>query len=373
MRPLIGSEFCATPACFHHYNWHYRESTCAAPGCPCKLYTAPDPPQETPVPENTPLLRPEDLQEGALYEAANGSGETARIVQIDPEAAHDPHSSRYTVTYTEYTKTDIIEDRPEGRTRTLRASRFVTRYRPLTGPTPRSTRAHIASPPADHIAQILREDRLTQETPVPTTPQRAVIYVSHPQPDLDGDDLYRRTRLRLYAQECGYTVDAVITAHDPEDAEHPPVAFQLIRRALMDEDVDVIVLWHRDLNVPDTLVRDDLPVTASHTHVWVTALDGDDRPALGADGKTWEHCGICGLPRDLATPVIPQTLPPLTVGGNQPKYPAGTWVLYDDDEGVVRKHRYNGERGAWDALVDFEGGSGWCWESDLTPPHTEGE
>lgn len=32
-------------------------------------------------------------------------------------------------------------------------------------------------------------------------------------------------------------------------------------------------------------------------HVWVTALDGDDEPALDDDGCTWEHCGICGTPQ----------------------------------------------------------------------------
>jgi hypothetical protein len=242
MRPHIphtASEFCATPECGHHYNWHYPGSICAVPDCPCNAYTR--------TPAST------------------------------------------------------------------------------------SSRAHIASPQADHIAQILREDRLAKETPVPTTPKRAVIYVAHPQPDLDGEDLFHRTRLRLYALECGYTVDAVITAHDPDGAEHPPVAFQLVRRALKDEDIDVIVLWHRDLNVPDTLTRADL------------------------------------------APVIPQTLAPPTVGSSGPTYPVGSEVLYDDDPGTVREHRYVGLRDAWDALVDFEGNSGWCWESDLTPPHTEGE
>jgi hypothetical protein len=34
-----------------------------------------------------------------------------------------------------------------------------------------------------------------------------------------------------------------------------------------------------------------------HEPVWVTALDGNDRPALDADGNTWTHCGVCGIPR----------------------------------------------------------------------------
>lgn len=200
-----------------------------------------------------------------------------------------------------------------------------TKETPMPENTPRSSRAHIASPQANHIAQILREDRLAKETPVPTTPQRAAVYVRHDRPELTSDDLSRLFRLRAYTKECGYTVDAVITAHDPDGAEHPPVAYQLIRRALLDEDLDVIVLWHRDLDVPDTLTRADIAPPASPCkHTWVTALDGDDQPALGADGKPWEHCGLCGLRRHLATPVIPQTLSPLTVGGNQPKYPVGS-------------------------------------------------
>lgn len=35
-------------------------------------------------------------------------------------------------------------------------------------------------------------------------------------------------------------------------------------------------------------------------HVWTTALDGENRPALDDDGCTWEHCGICGVPKDVA-------------------------------------------------------------------------
>lgn len=31
-----------------------------------------------------------------------------------------------------------------------------------------------------------------------------------------------------------------------------------------------------------------------HEHVWVTALDGDNQPALNEAGATWQHCGICG-------------------------------------------------------------------------------
>lgn len=257
-----------------------------------------------------------------------------------------------------------------------------------------STRAVITPPAADHIAAILREERAaphvermvtgairagctadqTQEAarhtfketaPVPDTdptPKRAVVYLAHPEPNLDGDDLYRRTRLRIYAMECGYQVDAVITAHDPANADEPPIAYQLIRRALRDEDVDVIVLWNTDLDVPDTLTRADLPDAGPHTHVYVTALDGDDKPALDAEGKTWTHCGICG------------DLPP-AVGGKQPLYSVGARVRYDDDEGHVLEHRFNGERNAWDALVRFTEGlrPGWCWESDLTPANDEGE
>jgi hypothetical protein len=359
----------------------------------------------------TPPLRPEDLREGALYEAANGSGETARIERISPEAAYGPRTTHHNIVYVERTKAAITEGRP-GRTRTLRAERFIKRYQPVTEAVSSRSPASIPSPQADHIAQILREDRaeqlasgalqagytpaqakaliqtaLKETIPVTDTPLHAVIYVGHPQIDLDGSDLYHRTRLRLYALECGYTVDAVITAHDPEDAEHPPVAYQLIRRALKDGDVDVIVLWHRDLDIPDALTRADIipgfpeplrdpsrPQTAPHTHTWVTALDGEDQPAVGKDGKPWTHCGICGLPRDTVAPVIPQTLSPLTVGGNQPIYPLTARVRYDDSYGVIKKSRYNGGRDAWDAYVEFENGDkGWCWESDLTPVTPEGE
>ncbi|MFI0967128.1 hypothetical protein ACH4S8_37940 [Streptomyces sp. NPDC021080] len=125
----------------------------------------------------------------------------------------------------------------------------------------------------------------------------AAVYLRHLAPILTSDDLSRLFRLRAYAQECGYAVDAAVTAHDPEGSVFPPVTYQLLRRALQDEDIDAIVLWHDDLDVPDILARADI-TAADHGHVWVTALDGDDRPALDADGRTWELCGICGDPRD---------------------------------------------------------------------------
>lgn len=30
-----------------------------------------------------------------------------------------------------------------------------------------------------------------------------------------------------------------------------------------------------------------------HACTWVTALDGDNKPAKDRKGNTWEHCGIC--------------------------------------------------------------------------------
>ncbi|MEU9405537.1 hypothetical protein AB0E08_07520 [Streptomyces sp. NPDC048281] len=44
------------------------------------------------------------------------------------------------------------------------------------------------------------------------------------------------------------------------------------------------------------LTPDEHP--SDHAPVWVTALDGDDRPALNADGRTWTHCGVCGTPQE---------------------------------------------------------------------------
>jgi len=31
-----------------------------------------------------------------------------------------------------------------------------------------------------------------------------------------------------------------------------------------------------------------------HEPVWVTALDENDEPALDENGRTYQHCGICG-------------------------------------------------------------------------------
>lgn len=39
---------------------------------------------------------------------------------------------------------------------------------------------------------------------------------------------------------------------------------------------------------------------AECAHEWTTALDGDDQPARDEHGRTWEHCGICGVPKDVA-------------------------------------------------------------------------
>lgn len=41
-------------------------------------------------------------------------------------------------------------------------------------------------------------------------------------------------------------------------------------------------------------------VDPEHECVWVTALDGDNEPARNADGRTWQHCGVCGAPQGSA-------------------------------------------------------------------------
>ncbi|MER5277772.1 hypothetical protein ABT025_18715 [Streptomyces sp. NPDC002809] len=41
----------------------------------------------------------------------------------------------------------------------------------------------------------------------------------------------------------------------------------------------------------------DQPDTEAHQHTWVTALDGDDLPALDEHGHTRTHCGTCGTKR----------------------------------------------------------------------------
>lgn len=40
--------------------------------------------------------------------------------------------------------------------------------------------------------------------------------------------------------------------------------------------------------------RTPAPAPAGCAHTWVTALNGDDQPALDTAGRTWVHCGICG-------------------------------------------------------------------------------
>jgi hypothetical protein len=249
MRPHIphtASEFCATPECGHHYNWHYPGSICAVPDCPCKVFALPTPIQET--------------------------------------------------------------------------------------------------------------------RPVPTTPQRAVIYLTHPQKWITPVYLDRLVLLRDYTKGAGYTLQGAVIVHHPEDPWDEPDERWILRRKLEEGRIDVLVTWDTEKGGPTSLLRPGTPCE----HTWVTALDGNDQPARDSQGNTWVHCGLCGFPR--SDPSAP-------MGGNQPQYPAGTRVLYDDDPGVILSHRYNGERDAYDALVRFTEGlrPGWCWESDLTPEHTEGE
>jgi hypothetical protein len=40
------------------------------------------------------------------------------------------------------------------------------------------------------------------------------------------------------------------------------------------------------------------PSVGTHQPVWVTALDGDNRPAEDAEGRTWTHCGVCGAKKE---------------------------------------------------------------------------
>ncbi|THA72517.1 hypothetical protein E6R60_26675 [Streptomyces sp. A0642] len=74
----------------------------------------------------------------------------------------------------------------------------------------------------------------------------------------------------------------------------------------------LIAAWYRSPEGRDVLIEGleqagfrlpadeaQQPEAAACPHVWVTALDENDRPALDETGSTWTHCGVCGgLPGD---------------------------------------------------------------------------
>lgn len=41
-------------------------------------------------------------------------------------------------------------------------------------------------------------------------------------------------------------------------------------------------------------MADEAESGGDHKPVWVTALDGNDVPALDKNGRPYQHCGICG-------------------------------------------------------------------------------
>lgn len=90
----------------------------------------------------------------------------------------------------------------------------------------------------------------------------------------------------------------------------PPVRSAAIRKTLrgwaysaghIESELDGVVERMYELITRDVLRRmTPSPHPADHEPVWVTALDGEDQPALDADGKTWTHCGVCGTRRGVA-------------------------------------------------------------------------
>ncbi|MEV5086855.1 hypothetical protein AB0N18_02710 [Streptomyces griseoincarnatus] len=52
--------------------------------------------------------------------------------------------------------------------------------------------------------------------------------------------------------------------------------------------------WAADYIHPEREFVDTGEDAEEPAHVWVTALDDNDRPARDDAGNTWQHCGICG-------------------------------------------------------------------------------
>ncbi|MFJ8900010.1 hypothetical protein [Streptomyces sp. NPDC102370] len=52
--------------------------------------------------------------------------------------------------------------------------------------------------------------------------------------------------------------------------------------------------WAADYIHPECEFVDTGEDAEEPAHVWVTALDDNDRPARDSAGNTWQHCGICG-------------------------------------------------------------------------------
>lgn len=121
-------------------------------------------------------------------------------------------------------------------------------------------------------------------------------------------------------------------------AESDPVA---LRTELL-QVAAVCAAWIHDLDSRQALGTTDAP---EHKHAWVTALDGDDRPARDESGQTWTHCGICGQKRGAA------------VTEEQPATSAQQ-ISVDDLARLLHAanvHVNNGDYPAWDDLSTTPG------------------
>jgi hypothetical protein len=86
----------------------------------------------------------------------------------------------------------------------------------------------------------------------------ALIYLRMQTPVMTGEDLARLAVLRQYAVDTGYDIVEAWPVFDPFDSVDPAKQWYDAQQDLADNRFDVIVLWHEDNGMPDTLTRDDL-------------------------------------------------------------------------------------------------------------------
>ncbi|MBD3004723.1 hypothetical protein [Streptomyces sp. 5-10] len=90
--------------------------------------------------------------------------------------------------------------------------------------------------------------------------KKAAIYLRTQRQRPGDEELDRLGELRDFALLAGYEITATETACDPYGTEEVqlPAEYERVRQSLIDGEIDVIVLWHADRDIPDTITREDI-------------------------------------------------------------------------------------------------------------------
>ncbi|MEW2127079.1 hypothetical protein AB0891_25505 [Streptomyces sp. NPDC007259] len=159
--------------------------------------------------------------------------------------------------------------------------------------------------PLDHLHADAHEPASAPAAPAlePQDHPGADLFVALRAAGLDADEAHRR--MYAYAAMVLRQEQATAAGSAAVDVEERPddAARRFARRLHAVEQLCSGRPGYHTITVKALLTAmsdaDDEPATAAteeheHGHVWVTALDGDNRPIHDEHGRPVTHCGICG-------------------------------------------------------------------------------